>query len=216
MKSIIFTVLFICLISFLAFAQSEPSIKDALKIDETGVGYGCDWNARITNLKNEQFLDSEAIAIIIAYKGISERPTLYVQQLKIINREMVFIRADKSKIQIIDGGFRENFAVEIWIVPKGAKNPKPSNYMEKITNVGVANNRIVASNFQKLFEKLKDKEISIGYIVNFGSKKQKLLRIKQINNAINSFGNEQSKIVISDGGYSKKLNTEFWTFPLQK
>jgi hypothetical protein len=37
-----------------------------------------------------------------------------------------------DRISIVDGGFRENFTAEFWIVPSGTEPPKPTPTLDKI------------------------------------------------------------------------------------
>jgi len=45
---------------------------------------------------------------------------------------LIFKKLPIENFLFIDGGFRENFEVEFWIVPNGAKMPKPTPTLETI------------------------------------------------------------------------------------
>jgi hypothetical protein len=210
MKSIIFTFLTICLLSFSAFGQTEMTDKEAIKVDETGVGFGCDWNTRLARLRDEGTFNSKASIGLLIYKGITDKPQVYLQQLKSINREVDFVGLDRAKIKIIDGGFRETYTVEFWIVPEGAENPKPPTYAEKVNEFGNAMSGDLKFGLFSLTEKL---DSHVLYICNFGSKKNKLKRVKVISSLIKFLSFEKFGIQLIDGGTSKTLKTEFWLMP---
>ena len=43
---------------------------------------------------------------------------------------LVFFKFPMENFLFIDGGFRENFEVELWVVPNDAKMPKPTPTLE--------------------------------------------------------------------------------------
>lgn len=43
-----------------------------------------------------------------------------------LHRAIDFMRIDRSRIKIVDGGFREEMMVEIYLVPAGVESPKPT------------------------------------------------------------------------------------------
>jgi hypothetical protein len=212
MKSIIFTVVAICLLSLSAFGQTEKAKNEAIKIDEVGEGIGCDWNTRLARLRDEGVFNSEASIGLLIYEGVTDKPQIYLQQLKSINKEIDFVGIDRAKIKIIDGGFRETYTVEFWIVPEGAENPKPTIYAEKVSEFG-ADLYEVKELLQSLRDKMGENPLLKAFIVNYGTKKQRVLRMKNMKKAVNFLSLDESRIQIVDGGTSKILKTEFWIVP---
>ena len=51
------------------------------------------------------------------------------------------------------------------------------------------------------------------YIINTGSAKEKAVRVKQLNKAIDFVGIDRSRVQIVDGGTSGRTLTEFWIVP---
>ena len=141
---VIILLIFVCFFALSVFAQ----IREVRKIDEFGNITCEDLKARLENFAiviNEQ---PKSIGYAVIYEGrysknIYDRkgnvtrtkilPTFsesvsYTQLMqKYIFR---FKRFPQKKLLFIDGGFRENFTVEFWLVPDGAKLPKPIPTLE--------------------------------------------------------------------------------------
>jgi hypothetical protein len=86
-----------------------------------------DQKARLDNLGVELQNDPTTRAYIIAYGGRMS-PVGQVEKLMSRAREyMVAQRGiDASRLTIVNGGFREEDSVELWIVPRGAAAPQPT------------------------------------------------------------------------------------------
>ena len=86
-----------------------------------------DQKARLDNLAVELQNDPTTRAYIIAYGGRMS-PVGQVEKLMTRAREyMVTQRGiDASRLTIVNGGFREEDNVELWIVPSGATAPQPT------------------------------------------------------------------------------------------
>lgn len=84
-----------------------------------------DQKARLDNLMIEMQSDPTAHAYIIAYGG---RMSPVGQVEKLMNRAreyMVTQRGfDPSRLTVVNGGYREEDSVELWIVPSGAAAPQ--------------------------------------------------------------------------------------------
>jgi hypothetical protein len=86
-----------------------------------------DQKARLDNLAVELQNDPSAVTYIIAYGGRTSRigqadRLLTRAQDYLINRRAI----SPSRIVILNGGFREEDSVELWLVPSGARPPQPS------------------------------------------------------------------------------------------
>ncbi len=86
-----------------------------------------DQKARLDNLGIALQNDPATTAYIIAYGGRTSRAG---QADRLIDRAVDYIvtkrGVDKSRIVTLNGGFREEDCVELWLVPQGAKPPQPT------------------------------------------------------------------------------------------
>ncbi len=53
-------------------------------------------------------------------------------RIKIIRDHIRLRRYDPNSVLFIDGGFREEFGIEFWLVPNGADLPKPTPPLDRI------------------------------------------------------------------------------------
>jgi hypothetical protein len=204
MKLIIFTFLAGCLLSFSAFGQGET----ARKIHEFGEQISI--KADVQNIRDSELTENPKAKLYIINYGT---PISVEKRLKQLNKafDFVFYTDDyKSRIEVAPTILNPFLMTEFWIVPEGAENPKPTIYAEKVEEIGYITNGDLKSRFQSLTEKL---DSNVLYICNFGSKKEKLKRLKWISNLIKFLSFEKYGIQIIDGGTSKTLKTEFWLMP---
>ncbi|HEV7475667.1 MAG TPA: hypothetical protein VGN90_16550 [Pyrinomonadaceae bacterium] len=86
-----------------------------------------DQKARLDNLAVELQNDPSTTTYVIAYGGRTSR----IGQADLLGtRARDYLTAqrgiDQSRITVINGGFREEDCVELWIVPRGATPPQPT------------------------------------------------------------------------------------------
>jgi hypothetical protein len=86
-----------------------------------------DQKARLDNLAVELQNDPSTTTYIIAYGGrtsrIGQADVLGTRAQDYLVRQR---RIDQSRIVVLNGGFREEDCVELWIVPRGATPPQPT------------------------------------------------------------------------------------------
>jgi hypothetical protein len=86
-----------------------------------------DLKARLDNLAVELQNDPTTTTYIFAYGG---RTSQIGQADRLLARARDYIVSqrgiDASRIVLVNGGFREEDCVELWIVPRGATTPQPS------------------------------------------------------------------------------------------
>jgi hypothetical protein len=100
---------------------------EARKIDEYGNIRFNDEKARLDNFAIELQNDPTATGYIIAYGGRRGRAGEAQARADRAKNYLVNQRGiDASRIQTIDGGFREDLTVELWIAPSGAQAPTAS------------------------------------------------------------------------------------------
>ena len=110
-------------------AVSEPNAKTATKLDEFGRTNECDAGGRLdsffANLQN----NPTASGYIIIYQAKDVLPADFKtsSRERFIRNQIAFRNQDASRIIIVRGGFREELATELWIVPNGAEPPVPTD-----------------------------------------------------------------------------------------
>jgi hypothetical protein len=106
-------------------AAEEKKIIVAREFDECNNCTFDDQKARLDNLAVELQNDQSATGYIIAYGGRTS-PIGQVERLMTRARDYLIKQRgiDDSRIVVINGGFREDDSVELWIVPSGAAAPR--------------------------------------------------------------------------------------------
>lgn len=127
-----FLLLTIFLFSLTVFAQTQVAPK-ARMIDEFGSLGECDLGIRLENLRTELSSDETVKAKVIVYQSIDAYPAEYDSNslYRQIKKQMDFLRLDDTRVAFINGGFRKLVGAELWIVPKGAESPKPSETLPR-------------------------------------------------------------------------------------
>jgi hypothetical protein len=130
--------LFLILIT-LVFAASQELLPQAMdgtpenptvttRIDEFGPANDCDLSARVDSLFIALNNDPEATGYVIAYTGADVLPSHYGESpmLDRIKRAIAFRKYDSSRIVYVNGGFREAFSTEFFLVPQYGVPPEPT------------------------------------------------------------------------------------------
>ena len=125
------------LLSFqISFGQKE----EAILVDSSGYQ-----NSEIASLKIDMFRNElqnipSSIGYIIIYGGKVNKVGEIEAHLRGINYAFDLKKIDKSKIKIIQGGFREKLTFDYWVVPQGAcpPLPTPSIGIEKVKFRGIS------------------------------------------------------------------------------
>ncbi|MEK6284305.1 MAG: hypothetical protein AABO57_01025 [Acidobacteriota bacterium] len=98
---------------------------EARKLDEYGKLKPKDEDERLDKLMIELSLDTTAQSYIIAYGGRASRAG---DAQKTANKAKAYLVSkrglDAARVVIVDGGLREEPAIELWIVPSSAQPPK--------------------------------------------------------------------------------------------
>jgi len=108
-------------------APVEKKMIVAREFDECNNCTFDDQKARLDNLAVELQNDPTTRAYIIAYGGRMS-PLGQVEKLMTRARDYLVTQRgiDVSRLVIVNGGFREEDSVELWIVPSGAAAPQPT------------------------------------------------------------------------------------------
>jgi hypothetical protein len=127
-----------CVIVANAYAITAP--PEARKFDEFGDIYCDDEKARLDNFANELQNNPDVQGYIIFYGGKRHQyPYGNSSRLALPRRGEAEARAsrlkpyihdtrgiDPNRIVVVNGGYRDQWAAELWIVPKGANPPTPT------------------------------------------------------------------------------------------
>ena len=119
-----------CAQSAQAVSIIAPIVKKIIVAREYDECNSCsldDQKARLDNLAIELQNDPSTRAYILAYGGRT-KPLNQVEKLMSRARDYLVTKRgiDSSRIEVINGGFREEDSVELWIVPSGAAAPRPT------------------------------------------------------------------------------------------
>ena len=108
-------------------APIEKKVIVAQEFDECNSCSLNDQKARLDNLAVELQNDPSTRAYIIGYGG---RMSPLGQGQKLMSRAREYLVShrgiDASRLTVVNGGFREEDSVELWLVPSGAAAPQPS------------------------------------------------------------------------------------------
>ncbi|HEX5886209.1 MAG TPA: hypothetical protein VFY67_16830 [Pyrinomonadaceae bacterium] len=106
-------------------APLEKRVIVAQEFDECNSCSNDDQKARLDNLAVELQNDPSTRAYIFAYGGRMS-PLGQVEKLMSRARDYLITQRgiDASRLTVVNGGFREEDSVELWIVPSGAAAPK--------------------------------------------------------------------------------------------
>ncbi len=144
--SLIVFYLLISVLSVVAQHKAEQA-KEARNVERFGT-FACeDMKARLDNFEIQLYEESQSNGLVIVYEGKHSKynydrkgnSTLKFVlprfgESAFLTQEMQnylkFRKIPIGKFLFIDGGFRKNFEVEFWIVPNGAKLPKPTPTLE--------------------------------------------------------------------------------------
>ena len=132
----------IAMIFFITVANAHAitAPPEARKLDEFGDIYCDDEKARLDNFANELQNNPDAQGYIIFYGGKRQQSAdRRNSRLELprqgeaaarVARLKPYISStrgiDNDRVVVINGGYRDLWAAELWIVPKGAKPPAPT------------------------------------------------------------------------------------------
>jgi hypothetical protein len=126
--------------AIMANAHPSAAHSEARKFDEFKDVACEDEKARLDNFANELQNDPEAQGYIVFYGGKRrQHPTRPDSRLALPRRGEAEARAarlkpylhdsrgiDSNRMVVVNGGYRDQWAAELWIVPKGANPPVPA------------------------------------------------------------------------------------------
>jgi hypothetical protein len=144
-----------------ASGQSARKIAEYSKCRQTGVSDCINMEEEwvwIDSLAAELRNDLDSQAYIIDYKALHDLPGNSLHHINYV-RNLVRSRVvDDSRVHVIDGGYRENLTIELWIAPSCASVPTPN----QTVSIQAPNGR-TAYKFEEITPPLK-REIPIEFI----------------------------------------------------
>jgi hypothetical protein len=120
---------------FVSAQQALSEAKVARKLDEYAYGSGsgvrvgndCDVDAHLDNFAYYLKAEPGSRGYMIFYRGKRKPPRYFAYnpewQFSELNFEWKF---EEGRVVLVDGGYREEAMMELWIVPEGAKAPEPA------------------------------------------------------------------------------------------
>ncbi len=109
-------------------AVSAPEETSARKIDEF-VGAGStayDFGDRLDALAAELRENPRLKALVIYYDGVDDAYTKVITPRHLLYHKYLVSRVDDARVSAINGGFRKQQMVELWVMPDGAPAPLPT------------------------------------------------------------------------------------------
>lgn len=133
---------YVCVLVLLMLSISVDGQAQVVpqKVEEFGITNCDDWMARSESLSSKMREDESSLGYIVYYGGrVNIQPYGSPYTKRLPRRGEAFARAsaiksryvntfgiDENRIILLNGGYRENWTVELWLVPKGARPPLPT------------------------------------------------------------------------------------------
>lgn len=105
----------------------RENTKEAKLNDEFGRLNSEDRSARFDSFFQEISQNPESVGYVFLYCGKKCRYGEIEAHLRGIELKVALRKFNRSRLIIVNAGFREVFATELWFVPKGACPPKPKS-----------------------------------------------------------------------------------------
>ena len=114
-----------------AAEPSNPLAGTRRKVDEYGKIGHCDETARLDNFAIELLNEPDSNGYLLIYVGKNDMPSWTPAILQRAASYLVHTRGlDAGRIKVVNGGYRESRAVELWVVPEIFPPPEPSDTVE--------------------------------------------------------------------------------------
>lgn len=144
MKAAYLTII-LCLFAVSVFGQAE-----AARIFDEFAFINCDeYLARMENIYLEQKNNPGVKVYFIIYEGKMKMPVykndkvikskyilpqfgMAAARIRSMKKWLYLRKAARENFVFVNGGFREEFGVEIWLVPPGGESPEPTPPLKKI------------------------------------------------------------------------------------
>jgi hypothetical protein len=109
----------------------EEKEKSAGRFDVFGDLRDCDLGARLDNFAIHLMNERVTKGHIIVYSGRYDLPRRVLNYKDHMGDYLVNSRGlAPSRLAVVDGGYREELTIELWVVPKGAALPEPTETID--------------------------------------------------------------------------------------
>lgn len=108
---------------------AETKSEKTYLVDEFGPVGHCELTARFDQFFVELSNKTGAQGYFIFYKSADALPARYGESFheRVFTQHLAMRNFDASRVTIVDGGFRKQHAVQLWIVLPGGEEPQPSD-----------------------------------------------------------------------------------------
>ena len=123
-----------CLVAYenICLAQTASSETSPVKLDEYGDLPTDDEAARLDLFAEKLFKQSKLRGYIVAYSEPQMERGYYLRRIHGIGRYLTEARGiEANRVVVMDGGCKDKFATELWLVPEGANPPTPTPTMSQ-------------------------------------------------------------------------------------
>lgn len=135
LRKITRSLLLTLLLTLVCFGQAtdetilRQDTKNPIKVDDFGRTGDCETGGRLDNFLIRVQENPDATGYIITYHGRNALPADYevIAYERIIKNHLTFRNQDASRFTFLNGGFREELSIELWLVPSGASEPTPTD-----------------------------------------------------------------------------------------
>jgi hypothetical protein len=111
----------------LCLAQTVSSGIEPVKLDEYGDLPTDDEAAYLDLFAERLFKQPKLHGYILAYTEPRMERGAYLRRIYGIGRYLTEARGiEPNRVVVVDGGYREKFATQLWLVPEGAEPPSPA------------------------------------------------------------------------------------------
>ena len=108
------------------FAQTTSSEADPVKLDEYGDLTTDDEAAHLDLFAEALSKQPDLRGYIVAYNELNMERGSYLRRIYGIHKYLSEARGiDPNRVVVIDGGYKEKFATELWLIPNGVAPPIP-------------------------------------------------------------------------------------------
>jgi hypothetical protein len=113
-------------------AQTAPTETSLVKLDEYGDLPTDDEAARLDLFAEKLFKQPKLRGYIVAYNEPRMERGYYLRRIYGIGRYLTEARGiEANHVVVVDGGYKEKFVTELWLIPEGAEPPSPVSTMSQ-------------------------------------------------------------------------------------
>lgn len=212
------TVLFVLIFAGVSFAQPQRKTASfpAIKFAEIGDMPRDSWEKELRRFADagRAYEDSSLDLIVYAQTGA---PRTSIDSIKKQYRDFLKqIVGDSIYVSVVSGGYRKQFATELWIVSKSdmaSATPDERFAPEKLSEIEEASDEEFLKIFRSFIAPLLSEPENQVYIINYGADTEIARREKLITDSIAFRFFDRPRITLMRGGPRSVGLTSFWIVP---